>query len=347
MKELFFGEIKKNVKRSALIGVGVALLVLLVLTAIMYNFLQKTIKEIISDAMNEEQIQGWEDRGYYLSEEDLDQLIATAEATVSETEQEYKNDKTLYGKLFTWKNTLRVLKYAKANGYYNKDVRILGVNYGVSELSAEGFLQVYSSLAGVVLLIYGVVLASGIFANEYKTGTIKLVLSRPIKKNSLTTAKLLTVYATLTAFYLVAMLIAFVYGAIAFGSNGAKTVLYAFNNMTAGKSTLGAFAFADVFMTLVQILVTATISFALGTLTKKYAVGLLALIIVFLNLGGLLSDLGVTAFLLSNAFDVMCFFGQGTVVRNGNFFLSMAVIVFWTAAAITSTYLVVKKRDVF
>lgn len=350
MKNLFVGELRKNVKKSAIIGVSVALVVLLVAAAGIYNLMHNTLKEIINSALQEsgqESAMLPEDEGYAIGKEQLDREIEEYEQYVSELQAAYKKDKKMYGELFRAKNTLNVLKYAQKNGYYDKDVRILGYNYDVSSLNAEGLVSVYSSMAGIVILIYGIVLAAGIFANEYKSGTIKMVMTRPIRKNALTTAKLLTVYATTTVLYLTSVLIAYVYGAIAFGTEATEPVLYGFNAMSAGKSTAGAFAFADVFMTLVQIWVVTTVSFALGTITRKYAIGLLSLLIVFLNIGGLLNTIGVTAFLLSNSFDLLCFFGMGSIVRNGNFFLSLGIMIFWTAAALVGTYVVTKKRDVF
>ena len=350
MKNLFVGELRKNVKKSALIGVCVALVVVLVLAAVIYNLLHNTLKEIINDALQESgQTSAMfpENDGYEIGKDQLDREIEKYEQYVSELQEKYKDNKKLYGELFEAKNTLNALKYAEKNGYYDKEVRILGYNYSVSAMNAEGLVSVYSSIAGVILLIYGIVLASGIYSKEYRFGTIKLVMSKPIKKNALTTAKLLTVYATIGVLYLVSVLIAYVYGAVAFGTDATAKVIYGFNATSAGISTAGAFAFADIFMTLVQMLVMSTIAFALGTLSRKYAIGLLALVLVFLNIGGLLNYIGVTAFLLSNSFDLLCFFGMGTVVRNGNFFLSVGIIVFWTAAALASTYVVTKKRDAF
>lgn len=350
MKRLFAGELKKNVKKSAIIGASVALLVLLVLSAVIYNFAHGKLKDIINDALvenGEERILFPEDEGYTITQEKLDGEIARYEQYVEELQELYKKNKKVYGELFSAKNVLHALQYAKAHGYYDREVRILGYNYNVSALNAEGLVSVYSSLAAVVLLIYGIVLAAGSYANEYRSGTLKLVMTRPIKKNSILTAKLLVTYATIGVLYLASTLIAYVYGAIAFGTQATVKVIYGFNATSAGITTAGALAFADVFMTLVQMMVISTLAFALGFLTRKYALGLLPLVIVFLNVGALLSNYGVTAFLLSNAFDLLCFFGMGSVVRLGNFYLSVSIIVFWTAAALVSTYVVSKKRDVF
>ena len=43
----------------------------------------------------------------------------------------------------------------------------------------------------------------------------------------------------------------------------------------------------------------------------------------------------------------MTFFGVASVVRNGNFFISLAVTLFWYIAALAAVFLVVDKRDVY
>ena len=42
----------------------------------------------------------------------------------------------------------------------------------------------------------------------------------------------------------------------------------------------------------------------------------------------------------------MKYFGVGEVVRNGNFFVSLAVVVFYLVASLVAVFLVTEKRDV-
>ena len=110
---------------------------------------------------------------------------------------------------------------------------------------------------------------------------------------------------------------------------------------------MGALTFGTIINNLINILVMATLSFALATVTRNSAVGIIVSLAVVLGIGGFFSSLGITAFTLSYSLDFMKYFGVGDVVRNGNFFVSLAVVVFYLAASLVAVFLVTEKRDVY
>lgn len=367
MKELFLWEIKKNVKKNAIIGVGVTLLVLLILIAIVMNWLSdilKSVEEITAEVSEEgmvspeeeesnEQPMAWmSEDDLYLSEDALNMMLENAKSELEMVEEAYKEDKSasLYSERFQLKSKIKILEFAKEKGYYNREIQRLGWTNGLggSDLDAEAFVEMYKSIVLIVVLIYGVILGSKMFASEYKAGTIKLLMTRPISKNALTTAKLLALYAIMAVAYFVPILVSYVYGAIALGSHGNEQILYSFNAMTANVSTVGAMLFGSIMLGFINILILVTIAFSLGTITKNAAIGLIIpLVVSFVNIGSLLNYIGVTAFLLSNALSLDVFFGVSSVPYYGNFFISLAVLIVWTSAALAGVYVVTKKRDVY
>ena len=358
MFNLFVGEIEKSVKKRTVIGISVALTVLLILIAIVFNLIVDLMKEAqnvlpddfmseITEVSPEEYQSDFYTTGY-LSEQELNDMITVVKQNLTIIEEEYKKDKrTYYSDYYSEKSKLVVLEYAKDNGYYNKKVFIYGMNESDTNKMAENFVGMYSAIIATVLVIYGIILGAGMYVNEYKSGTIKLVMVRPITKNRLTTAKLCSVYAILTAFFLVFVLVSFVYGAIAFGSNASQKVLYSFNATSAGVGTVGGFTFASIMIQLFQILILSTISFSLATITRKSTIGIISSLVILLGIGNFLSGLGINAFLLSDAMNLMNYFGVGNeVAPYGNFFVSLAVTVFWTAVSIVGVYVVTNKKDV-
>ncbi len=359
MKNLFVWEIKKSVKRNAIIGIAITAVVLLILFAVVYNILDDLVRDIVSGDISIDDIEDetgvdvelnyGEIRAEKLTKEELEEYKRLMEKHVAELEKEYKTNKYVYDQLFAEKSALAEVNYALDHGIYNKEVRLLGFNYdGTGDgSSAEGFVTMYGSVMALVVLIYGIILGANSYSGEYKSGTIKLVLTRPVKKSSLTLAKLLSMYAATTVAFLVPVLMSYVYGAIAFGSDSAVTMIYSFNASGAGVTTVGAHTFGMIVNNLINIFVMATLSFALATVTRNSAAGILVSLAVVLGIGSFFSSIGLTAFTLSYSLDFMQFFGVGNVVRNGNFFISLAVVIFWLAASLVSAFVVTQKRDVY
>ena len=336
MRNLFLWEVKKNVKKSAVIGISVTAVVFLILFAAVYNMLVDFVKglnnmdweaggEYGEDIGTPEMPDIDMDNQYMITKEELVLRIAQAEEAVKSLEKEYRTNKGVYSQLYSEKSLLEELKYALENGYYDKDVRFLGYNYATTDLSGEGFVTLYASLIMLIALVYGVIYGANLYCGEYKSGTIKLVMTRPVKKNTLTGAKLLSMYTVLAAVFFVPVLIGYAYGAIAFDSISATEVIYSFNASGAGVTTVGALTFGTLFTSFINILVVATLSYTLATVTRNSAVGIIVALAVVLGIGNFFSTIGITAFTLSYSMNFMNFFGVASVVRNGNFFISLAV----------------------
>ena len=295
MRNLFLWEVKKNVKKSAVIGISVTAVVFLILFAAVYNMLVDFVKglnnmdweaggEYGEDIGTPEMPDIDMDNQYMITKEELVLRIAQAEEAVKSLEKEYRTNKGVYPQLYSEKSLLEELKYALENGYYDKDVRFLGYNYATTDLSGEGFVTLYASLIMLIALVYGVIYGANLYCGEYKSGTIKLVMTRPVKKNTLTAAKLLSMYTVLAAVFFVPVLIGYAYGAIAFDSISATEVIYSFNASGAGVTTVGALTFGTLFTSFINILVVATLSYTLATVTRNSAVGIIVALAVVLGI---------------------------------------------------------------
>lgn len=364
MFNLFKGEVIKTVRKKTIIGFSITFIAVLILVAILFNFMTKIIEDVTSseefgeimEDLEGEDIEFLQNEFYktgYLSEKELRDMIAVVKQNYTEIEKKYNEDKkAYYTEFFEIKSELAVLEYALKNGYYDKKVYILGMNCeslsGISEKgSAESYVGLYSSIMALIVLIYGIVMGAGLYTNEYKSGTIKLLMVRPITKNRLTSAKLLSMLSILTVMYLVPTFIGFCYSAITYGTDASVPVLYSFNGTSASVGTLGGMSFGTIVTQWLQILIMATISFSIGTVTRKTNIGIIVAMVIMLGIADFLSGLGISAFLLSTSLDFMVYFGISSYVPTyGNFFIALAVSVIWTAGAVAALYLVTNKRDV-
>ncbi len=350
---LYAGEVKKLFRPKAMIILSVVLLLLLVAYAIFYN-LVGTVTQMLSETVDIDgvQVPGFT-QDYTFSEETIDAAITMQEGTVAELEEAYKTEKNgynYYATMFSEKSKLVALKYIKENNLYGKDARFLGVNYtiGGANLTADGFVRDYMSVVTSVISIYIIVIGAGLLADEYKNGTIKLLLTRPISKSQLITAKYL---ASLTVALGMASLFAFIgyiYGLIAFTSEATTPVYLVFNASSVVKSTVGAYLFGEFFLNLMRIAVMGMIAYFIGTVTRKKTTGIIVTIIIHIGIiSAILGLLPVQIALLLPNMKLMDYFVPSAAVPiYGNFFLSLAIYVVYVAAVTFGLYFAVNKRDV-
>ena len=356
---LYAGELKKIVRPKAIIALSVTLIILLLGYAILYN-LAKSLTDTLTQAISsgditiEGEMPEQEEGDNELNAENIDLVIRSYEIQLEQLEDSYKNEKMGYQKyasIFSVKAQLTGLKFIRDNSLY--DAKILGFNAStggilMGDLTAEGFTEDYMSAVTMVMAIYGIVIGAGLLADEYRNGTIKLLLTRPITKNQLITAKLLATLTMCFAFTGLFTLIGYIYGAIAFNVAATDSIYLIFNAAHVVKSTIGAYVFGLFVVSLVRIAAMVLVAYFLGTLSRKKTTGIIVTIIIEFNIiSGILGLLPVQIGLLTPNLGLMSYFNAGASVPTyGNFFISLAVDIVYMAAVTFGLYFSVNKRDV-
>ena len=356
---LYAGELKKIIRPKAIIALSVTLIILLLGYAILYNLAQ-TLTDSINQAISsgditfEEEMTEQDGSDSELTPENIDFVIRSYEIQLEQLEDSYKNEKMGYQKyasIFSVKAQLTGLKFIRDNSLY--DAKILGFTASsgdmiLTELTAEGFAENYMSAVTLVIAIYGIVIGAGLLADEYRNGTIKLLLTRPITKNQLITAKLLATLTVCFAFMGLFTLIGYVYGAIAFDVVSTNGIYLVFNASHVVKSTMGAYVFGQFVVDFIRITAMVLIAYFLGTLARKKTTGIIVTIIIQFNvISGILGLLPVQIGLLTPNLGLMSYFNvSASVPTYGNFFISLAVDIVYMAAVTFGLYYSVNKRDV-
>lgn len=362
--KLYLGELKKLTRPKSLITISVICVVLFILFAVIYNINFDTLVEDITDMA--ESIDGEteidedfdDDMSDYFTDfisaatpENVDETIANLTATKKEYEtlNKQKETKGLFGaQIHELDCGIAMLEYMKANNVYGK-FNVEGYATYYSAKNAEAFALSYFTLVAGILAIYGIVIAAGIYADEYSRGTIKLIMLRPVTKNQVTTAKLLALFTHLIGILGIASLIGYIYGAIAYKSVSLEKIYVVFNGSSVFVSTVGGTVFYKMFFTVVKILSYATLSYAIGTILRKKTPAIILSFIVYLGIiSALFSFFDGERFIFSTNTDLSVYFGYGgsNFMNGGNFFIALPMLIVYLAAIIVSTYLVVNKRDV-
>lgn len=367
---VFAGEFKKLIRPRGLIVLGVLFLIFFIIFAVFYNMNIEAMLDDLDDFLTENGEQGifseptyYDEDGNEISAREygelygyigLDYFSLADENNIDKIIEEVEDAIKIYGTeerkneeaLSLYKGDLVMLRYMRDNNVYGS-LNIEGrTSYGMR--NAENFTMTYFTVVLAILVIYGIVIGAGLYADEYRRGTIKLVMLRPISRAGLTGAKLLAALAYLTGIAGLMSLIAFLYGLISFGSMATKTVYVVFNQASVLTSTVGGVVFYEMFFKTIEMYATVALAFMIGTVTRRKTLAIVvSLIIEFGLIAALLSGIGLERFLFSTNLDLSIYFGVSTnIPAGGNFFIALTMLVVYLAAILSALFITVEKRDI-
>ncbi len=375
-RQLYFGELKKLARPKSLITLGIIMTVLLVFYAIGYNVIIE-MGESFSDQTAEEaeplgddeltdgneiifetpgmQI-GIDDIMYgrgvvNVNEEEIDALIAGQKAEIKHLEEMNTGDflRNLgYDPIYEAKSYLKAYEHIKTNKLYGRDIEIYSQTAVFSQKSAEAFAQGFYGLLLTVIIIYGIVIGAGSFSSEMKNGTLKMLFMRPITRNKLTTAKIISLFTMVGLILLGGTLISYLYGIIKYGVAAATKGLIVFNAMSVFEGTKGLIFFMNIMFGLLQAFALCLFAFAFGTVTKNRVLAIITCILTYLGLiSGILSLFKLGRFLFTTNANLGLYFGvTAEIPAGGNFFIALPFFIAYVSIFLAASYIVFNKRDI-
>ncbi|MEF2292621.1 ABC transporter permease [Virgibacillus dokdonensis] len=198
--------------------------------------------------------------------------------------------------------------------------------------------------------LLAIIVAAGIVANEFRWGTIKLLLIRPIKRSGILLSKYIAVL--LFALYTVAFLFitAWLIGAIFFGVNDIDTRFV----ISAKDGFTSILVIKDIFMNysfqLVDLVMMTTLAFMISTVFRNssLAIG----IALFLLMGGasivqMLADKDWVRYILFANTDLRQYIaGNSPLTEDMTLGFSVTVLIVYYVIFIVTSWVVFIKRDV-
>jgi len=155
----------------------------------------------------------------------------------------------------------------EVNDYYLKN-DIKPLNYGAWQYVLDGkdFLSFLSLLT--------IIVAAGIVANEYRWGSIKLLLIRPITRTKILLSKYISVLLFALIGLVLFMIVAWIAGAIFAGVDGLNPKVAVYSNGKVVYDSIIATVFEDYGFKLVNLVMMATFAFAISTLFRNSALAI-------------------------------------------------------------------------
>ncbi|MDR0855072.1 MAG: ABC transporter permease [Christensenellaceae bacterium] len=364
-------EVRKIFRAKSLIVLGSLAVILMVIVALLATFVKGVVKDMLGDGVenvsSEEIIESLFAPVSAANREEAEEYIKYFEDEIASIQERMKEDgsfrytylsqaSALLGgtasTTYYYKSQIALYKDIIKNGRYGEEIPVFSdatvlIIAGIGGLSAEGFIMIAASIFMFFIGIYTIIIASGAYADEFTQGTIKIMLMRPVTRNKLTSAKLISVIALPAAIYFAMVLVATIFGYIAYDGAPGFAVTTVFNASVVGKTTMSGLTAASVFENFFVIAAYGILAFAVGTLTKKRFLGVLVPIVVY-ALGSVLNYALIGSVTFNNvaAFITPYMTTVGTGMPGQSFTLSFIMYLVYTGLLVFFTYFAINKRDV-
>lgn len=351
---IYSGELFKIFTKKTIIGLVIGIIVVLafsIFTIEMINTASNVIDSI------EEEIEGSPQEAQLpteISGEALDQMIAVYKQEIKDLKLEIEADKRLPfkerqrfstqpGELYGLNATLAVLTYCKDNGI------AFDPQKGSLSLVTASFALTYAiEFFSIIAIIFGITAAARSIADEWKRGTLKMTLIRPIKREELLGAKLLASFSAGAIVFVVLLIVVTIYALIKFGA-AAPDMLYVFNAKNVFTASSALFVVLKTFDVFISIALYVAMTAFISVLLKNTVASVILPLISYLGVvSSLLTLAGIGAYSLSTNLNTLgVYFTMNNSPLSGmNFWWSAVAVILYAGIFITLSFIAFKKRDI-
>ncbi|GIO23226.1 ABC transporter permease [Oceanobacillus sp. J11TS1] len=210
------------------------------------------------------------------------------------------------------------------------------------------FLSENISLINLII-IFTIVVAAKIISNEYKWGTIKLLLIRPAGRGTVLTSKYITVLLFSVVLIIYTIILSMLIGLIFFGIDAWNPIIL--DNMGSSYTEISMIAAIgkDVLFYLVPLIVIATLSFMVAILFKGSAMAIAASLTVYIAapiITLMVSKYEISKYLLTAHLNLRSIFEGAPLVEETSFGFSVTILIIYYLVFMVISWLTFQKRDV-
>lgn len=251
-----------------------------------------------------------------------------------------------------WKKQLQIT--LQQEQYY------LDHNINPSEPGAPTFIRIFlENSIDLFLPLMVMIIASDLVSSEHSLGSIKLLLTRPVKRSKVLLSKYITLILAISLIVAMAGLLSYVISGIVFGYRGFGTsILTGFSVTASGLNTssvrtlsLWQFLLMDFGLVWFVSVVVGTLSFMLSVLIRSTAAGMgvmLASLISGAILSNMVSSWTSAKYLFMVNLRLTDYLkGVAPPIEGMTLSFSMIVLLAWWASALFIAFVVFTKKDIF
>jgi len=235
----------------------------------------------------------------------------------------------------------------------NKYIVENGIDH-FKEDNLRGMLSSCMSSNLFIILVILVVVGSTIISDEMQKGTIKLLLIKPHTRNKILASKFLVLMLLIPILIIFTFVVQFIIGAIFFGvsSIGDPILIYHFANEAVFTLNIVAKYLLDFVLVLPQIILLATLAFALGTIFTTNILGItVPLLGLFgyelINLVATTFNVHILKYFVTMNWDLSLFtFGKLAPMTGMNLILAIILCFIYLIIMLVVSFVVFKKRNI-
>ncbi len=200
---------------------------------------------------------------------------------------------------------------------------------------------------GSIVVLLTVIVAAGIVASEFSQGTIKMLLSRPVKRWKILTSK----YLTVILFGILLMLIGFVVSIICaflfFQSGSGQELVW--NGKEVVEASVWGNGLYMLLLSFGNVFVTATFAFMIGSVFRSSSLAIgLSLFIYFMGstVVMILSQYEIVKYIVFTHMDLTIYQSDFRIVEGMTMPFSLAVLAVYLVVFLIISYTTFIKRDI-
>lgn len=229
-----------------------------------------------------------------------------------------------------------------------------------AEPGAPTFMRVFfENSIDLFIPLMVMVIASDLVSSEHSLGSIKLLLTRPVRRWKVLLSKYITLCLAVSLIIAIAGILSYLISGLVFGYSGWEApILTGFNVTESGLNTsevkllsLWKFLLMDFGLVWFVSIVVGTLSFMLSVLIRSTAAGMGVMLAALIS-GAILSNMvssweSAKYFFMVNLRLTDYMKGSAPPIEGMNLSFSMMVLFVWWAAALLVSFVVFTKKDVY
>lgn len=228
------------------------------------------------------------------------------------------------------------------------------LKYQLDNDISSGYVTTFADMVGfgmdmiILATVFAVIVAAGIVSSEFGTGTIKMLLTRPVKRWKILLSKLVTVVLFGLTVFAAGVVVSALVGLVLFGT-GSNVELQIIDGAVKEVSQWGVMfegmllSFGDFFMSII-------LAFLIGSLFKSSSLSV-GITLLFMTMGSmivsLLSRFEFTKFIWLAHSDLKQHMeGRTHIIEGTSFGFSLGVLIVYAIIFLAITFISFEKRDV-
>ncbi|MEH7415263.1 ABC transporter permease [Neobacillus drentensis] len=229
-----------------------------------------------------------------------------------------------------------------------------------SEPGAPTFMRIFlENSIDLFIPLMVMVIASDLVSSEHSLGSIKLLLTRPVKRWKVLLSKYITLCLAVSLIIAIAGILSYVFSGLVFGYKGwSAPILTGFNVTDTGLNTtdvklisLWKFLLMDFGLVWFVAIVVGTLSFMLSVLIRSTAAGMGVMLAALIS-GAILSNMvssweSAKYFFMVNLRLTDYMNGTAPPIAGMDLSFSLMVLLIWWALALVVSFVVFTKKDVY